>query len=154
MKEINYLLVAFEKVKDIFPYARVLKDGRAILQLADIRYLKGVTGIEVIGGHELDILLAQDQSQQEEPVNVDNQESAVVEPSPEENNGEVQPEVSEDAPEDNEGEGDGDGDEPADVEDDEGEQPEEGQDDGAAEASEESGNELEEPESGGKENEE
>lgn len=58
MKEVMYLLVPFEEVKDIFPYARVVQ-GNALLQLAQIRYLKGVTGIEVIGGHEADIMIAE-----------------------------------------------------------------------------------------------
>ena len=58
MKEVMYLLVPFEEVKDIFPYARVVQ-GKALLQLAQIRYLKGVTGIEVIGGHEADIMIAE-----------------------------------------------------------------------------------------------
>ena len=53
-----YLLVPFEEVKDIFHYARVVQ-GKALLQLAQIRYLKGVTGIEVIGGHEADIMIAE-----------------------------------------------------------------------------------------------
>ena len=58
MKEVMYLLVPFKEVEDIFPYARVVQ-GNALLQLAQIRYLKGVTGIEVIGGHEADIMIAE-----------------------------------------------------------------------------------------------
>lgn len=58
MKEVMYLLVPFKEVEDIFPYARVVQ-GKALLQLAQIRYLKGITGIEVIGGHEADIMIAE-----------------------------------------------------------------------------------------------
>lgn len=58
MVEVLYLSVPFEEVKEIFPYARVV-NGRAILPLAQIKYLKGVHDIEVIGAHDADLLIAE-----------------------------------------------------------------------------------------------
>lgn len=58
MIEVLYLSVPFEEVKEIFPYARVV-DGRAILPLAQIKYLKGVHDIEVIGAHDADLMIAE-----------------------------------------------------------------------------------------------
>lgn len=58
MKQIFYLLVPFEEVKDIFPYARVLPDGRAVLELARIKQLRGIHGIEVVTSHEVELLMS------------------------------------------------------------------------------------------------
>lgn len=58
MVEVLYLSVPFEEVKEIFPCARVV-NGRAILPLAQIKYLKGVHDIEVIGAHDADLLIAE-----------------------------------------------------------------------------------------------
>ncbi len=58
-KEIAYLLVPYEQVKDKFPYATVLDDGRTVLPLAKATELIGVTGIEIKGSHDVEMLVAQ-----------------------------------------------------------------------------------------------
>ena len=84
MKEVMYLLVPFKEVEDIFPYARVVQ-GKALLQLAQIRYLKGVTGIEVIGRHEADIMIAEQEEMERNGLgDVGQNDGGGEEPAPEE----------------------------------------------------------------------
>ncbi len=108
-----YLLVPFEEVKDIFHYARVVQ-GKALLQLAQIRYLKGVTGIEVIGGHEADIMIAEQEEMERNGLgDVGQNDGGGEEPAPEESEpGPEGEQSSEEAPEggseeESEGESDG-----------------------------------------------
>lgn len=113
MKEVMYLLVPFKEVEDIFPYARVVQ-GKALLQLAQIRYLKGVTGIEVIGGHEADIMIAEQEEMERNGLgDVGQNDGGGEEPAPEESEpGPEGEQSSEEAPEggseeESEGESDG-----------------------------------------------
>ena len=101
MKEVMYLLVPFEEVKDIFHYARVVQ-GKALLQLAQIRYLKGVTGIEVIGGHEADIMIAEQEEMERNGLgDVGQNDGGGEEPAPEESEpGPEGEQSSEEAPDD------------------------------------------------------
>ena len=81
------LLVPFEKVKNIFPCARVLPDGRAILELARIKQLHGVQPIEVVTAHEVDMLIAEAEGTAlaaEDSENPENGGDAVVETPSEE----------------------------------------------------------------------
>ena len=109
MKTIMYLLVPFAQVKSVFPYARVLPDGRAVLELARIRQLHGVFPIEVATQHEVDMLIngeseeAPDEENNEEVENVETaqpEETQQAEPAAEEEsnepaeNGESDPEPS------------------------------------------------------------
>ena len=57
-REIAYMLVQHEQIKDKFPYATVLDDGRAIIPLAKADMLIGVSGIEIKGSHEVEALVA------------------------------------------------------------------------------------------------
>lgn len=52
------MLVQHEQIKDKFPYATVLDDGRAIIPLAKADMLIGVSGIEIKGSHEVEALVA------------------------------------------------------------------------------------------------
>lgn len=113
MKEVMYLLVPFKEVEDIFPYARVVQ-GKALLQLAQIRYLKGVTGIEVIGRHEADIMIAEQEEMERNGLgDVGQNDGGGEEPAPEESEpGPEGEQSSEEAPEggseeESEGESDG-----------------------------------------------
>ena len=90
-----YLLVPYDAVKDIFPCARVV-NGKAILPLAQIRLLKGVQGIEVVGSHDVDLMIAslrenvQDEgepvSTSEEILDEENDDNEVSQPEEEEDN--------------------------------------------------------------------
>lgn len=113
MKEVMYLLVPFKEVEDIFPYARVVQ-GKALLQLAQIRYLNGVTGIEVIGRHEADIMIAEQEEMERNGLgDVGQNDGGGEEPAPEESEpGPEGEQSSEEAPEggseeESEGESDG-----------------------------------------------
>lgn len=57
-REVAYMLVQHEQIKDKFPYATVLDDGRAVIPLAKANMLIGVSGIEILGSHEVEALVA------------------------------------------------------------------------------------------------
>ena len=52
------MLVQYEQIKDKFPCATVLDDGRAVIPLAKANMLIGVSGIEIKGSHEVEALVA------------------------------------------------------------------------------------------------
>ena len=52
------MLVKHEQIKDKFPCATVLDDGRAVIPLAKAGMLIGVSGIEILGSHEVEALVA------------------------------------------------------------------------------------------------
>lgn len=57
-REVAYMLVQHEHIKDKFPCATVLDDGRAVIPLAKANMLIGVSGIEILGSHEVEALVA------------------------------------------------------------------------------------------------
>ena len=94
-REIAYMLVQHEQIKDKFPYATVLDDGRAVIPLAKANMLIGVSGIEILGSHEVEALVAsigqnEESAEAEESAetqeNAEAEESAEAEDSSEDNN--------------------------------------------------------------------
>ena len=80
------MLVQHEQIKDKFPYATVLDDGRAIIPLAKADMLIGVSGIEILGSHEVEALVAsigQNEESAEAEESAETQENAEAEESAE-----------------------------------------------------------------------
>ena len=83
-REIAYMLVQHEQIKEKFPYATVLDDGRAVIPLAKADMLIGVSGIEIKGSHEVEALVAsigQNEESAETQENAEAEESAEAEDS-------------------------------------------------------------------------
>lgn len=80
-REIAYMLVQHEQIKDKFPYATVLDDGRAIIPLAKADMLIGVSGIEIKGSHEVEALVASIGQKGEDEDAEEKEESAEAEDS-------------------------------------------------------------------------
>lgn len=78
------MLVQYEQIKDKFPCATVLDDGRAVIPLAKANMLIGVSGIEILGSHEVEALVAsigQNEESAETQESADAEESAEAEDS-------------------------------------------------------------------------
>lgn len=78
------MLVQYEQIKDKFPCATVLDDGRAVIPLAKANMLIGVSGIEILGSHEVEALVAsigQNEESAETQENAEAEESAEEEDS-------------------------------------------------------------------------
>lgn len=78
------MLVQYEQIKDKFPCATVLDDGRAVIPLAKANMLIGVSGIEILGSHEVEALVAsigQNEESAETQENAEAEESAEAEDS-------------------------------------------------------------------------
>ncbi|MDD6016599.1 MAG: hypothetical protein PUC18_10065 [Prevotellaceae bacterium] len=83
-REVAYMLVKHEQIKDKFPCATVLDDGRAVIPLAKAGMLIGVSGIEILGSHEVEALVAaigQNEESAETQENAEAEESAEAEDS-------------------------------------------------------------------------
>lgn len=83
-REVAYMLVQYEQIKDKFPCATVLDDGRAVIPLAKANMLIGVSGIEILGSHEVEALVAsigQNEESAETQENAEAEESAEEEDS-------------------------------------------------------------------------
>ncbi len=91
-REIAYMLVQHEQIKDKFPYATVLDDGRAIIPLAKADMLIGVSGIEIKGSHEVEALVASIGQKGEDEDAEEKEENADVESSQQEDNNETEEE--------------------------------------------------------------
>lgn len=81
-REVAYMLVQHEQIKDKFPCATVLDDGRAVIPLAKAGMLIGVSGIEILGSHEVEALVAaigQNEESAETQENAEAEESAEAE---------------------------------------------------------------------------
>lgn len=86
------MLVQHEQIKDKFPYATVLDDGRAIIPLAKADMLIGVFGIEIKGSHEVEALVASIGQKGEDEDAEEKEENADVERSQQEDNNETEEE--------------------------------------------------------------
>ena len=86
------MLVQHEQIKDKFPYATVLDDGRAIIPLAKADMLIGVSGIEILGSHEVEALVASIGQKGEDEDAEEKEENADVESSQQEDNNETEEE--------------------------------------------------------------
>ena len=86
------MLVQHEQIKDKFPYATVLDDGRAIIPLAKADMLIGVSGIEIKGSHEVEALVASIGQKGEDEDAEEKEENADVESSQQEDNNETEEE--------------------------------------------------------------
>lgn len=85
-REVAYMLVQYEQIKDKFPYATTLDDGRAVIPLAKANMLIGVSGIEILGSHEVEALVAsigQNEESAEAEESAETQENAEAEESAE-----------------------------------------------------------------------
>lgn len=91
-REIAYMLVQHEQIKDKFPYATVLDDGRAIIPLAKADMLIGVSGIEIKGSHEVEALVASIGQKGEDEDAEEKEENADVASSQQEDNNETEEE--------------------------------------------------------------
>ncbi|MCR5044660.1 MAG: hypothetical protein K6A93_11110 [Bacteroidaceae bacterium] len=83
-REVAYMLVQYEQIKDKFPCATVLDDGRAVIPLAKADMLIGVSGIEIKGSHEVEALVAsigQNEESAETQENAEAEKSAEAEDS-------------------------------------------------------------------------
>ena len=86
------MLVQHEQIKDKFPYATVLDDGRAIIPLAKADMLIGVSGIEIKGSHEVEALVASIGQKGEDEDAEEKEENADVESYQQEDNNETEEE--------------------------------------------------------------
>lgn len=86
------MLVQHEQIKDKFPYATVIDDGRAIIPLAKADMLIGVSGIEIKGSHEVEALVASIGQKGEDEDAEEKEENADVESSQQEDNNETEEE--------------------------------------------------------------